>query len=251
MRPRPFVLAALLLSGLSLLGQIRVERDSNGQIVITNKGSNAAQRLEGAPSAPPIPKVSPALRGAIRSRLKSACAQKGLDYDLVAALVQAESGFQPNTLSRKGAIGLMQLMPETAKRFGCKDPWDWEENIKGGVGFLAYLHDLFSGDVPLVLAAYNAGEDAVRKYSNKIPPYAETVRYVFTILSDYGRPALVQQARAKLASPADYDRYYVARRNYRVPTRTMYMYIDSHGVRCFTDAPPSGVNATLIVFKDE
>ena len=251
MKPRLPALIALLLTGLCLSAQIRVERDSKGQIVITNKGSKAAARLEGSRSVAPIPKVSPALRGAIRTKLRSACAEKGLDYDLVAALVQAESDFQPNTLSKKGAIGLMQLMPDTARRFGCKDPWNWEENIKGGVSFLSYLHELFAGDVPLILAAYNAGEDAVRKYSNKIPPYAETVRYVFTILSDYGRPALVQQARAKLASPADYDRYYVARRNYRVPTRTMYMYIDSHGVRCFTDAPPSGVNATLIVFKDE
>jgi hypothetical protein len=250
-RFRSFALAALLVCGLPLSSQIRVERDSKGQIVITNKGSKAAARLDGSQSAAPIPKVSPALRGAIRARLKTACAEKGLDYDLVAALVQAESDFQPNTLSKKGAIGLMQLMPDTARRFGCKDPWDWEENIKGGVGFLSYLHELFSGDVPLILAAYNAGEDAVRKYSNKIPPYAETVRYVFTILNDYGRPALVQQAKTKLASPSDYDRFYVARKSYQVPLRTLYMYLDSHGVRCFTDAPPSGVKATLIVFKDE
>jgi hypothetical protein len=231
--------------------QLRVERDRNGRIVITNKGSKAASRLAGKENTAPIPKVSPALRSAIEASLKKACREKGLDYDLVAALVQAESNFQPNTLSKKGAVGLMQLMPATAERFGVKDPWDWEENIKGGTSFLAYLHTLFPDDVPLVLAAYNAGEDAVRKYSNKIPPYAETVRYVFNILQDYGRPALIQKAKTLLASPADYDRYYVASRSAKPVLRVFYMFVDGKGVRHIYDYPPSAVNATPIVFKDE
>ena len=231
--------------------QLRVERDRNGRIVITNKGSKAASRLAGKESAAPIPKVSPALRSSIEAGLKRACREKGLDYDLVAALVQAESNFQPNTLSKKGAVGLMQLMPATAERFGVKDPWDWEENIKGGTSFLAYLQSLFPGDIPLVLAAYNAGEDAVRKYSNKIPPYAETVRYVFNILQDYGRPALIQKAKALLASPDDYDRFYVAARKIKPVLRVFYMFVDGKGVRHIYDYPPSGVSATPIVFKDE
>lgn len=243
--------ASALILALPALGQIRVERDSRGQIVVTNKGSQASSRLEGAPNTVPLPKVSSSERAAIKKLLRGACGRKGLDYDLVTALVQAESNFQPNTLSKKGAVGLMQLLPETGRRFGCKDPWDLEQNIEGGTGFLAYLHGLFQGDVPLMLAAYNAGEDAVRKYSNKIPPYSETVRYVFNILEDYGRPALVEKAKAQLASPSDYNRYYVARKGFQPVLRVLYMYRDSHGVRCFTDAPPSGVTITPIVFKDE
>lgn len=245
------LLLVLLCLPAATRAQIRVERDASGRIVITNKGSEAAKRLSGAQGSTPIPKVSKAQRQAIESSLKAACSEKGLDYNLVAALVQAESDFQPNTLSRKGAVGLMQLLPETAKRFGCPDPWDVEQNIRGGTSFLAYLQGLFGGDIPLMLAAYNAGEDAVRKYSNKIPPYAETVRYVFRILDDYHHPGLVEKAKAQLASPDDYNRYYVAARNYRPVLRVFYMYFDAQGVRTITDYPPSGVSATLIVYKDE
>jgi len=240
-----------LLLAVPAAAQVRAERDSSGQIVITNKGSKAAAKLASPDSSKALPKVTSEQRKAIQRALKSACATRGLDYDLVAALVEAESSFQTNIISKKGAVGLMQLMPATGKRFGCKDPWDLEENIKGGTNFLAYLQDLFSGDIPLMLAAYNAGEDAVRKYSNKIPPYAETVRYVFSILDNYGRPSLVAHAKSKLASPADYDRYYVARRGEKPVFRTYYMYFSPEGVRTIVDYPPSGVKFIPIVYKDE
>jgi soluble lytic murein transglycosylase-like protein len=241
----------LVAATLAATAQIRVERDAGGKVVITNKGSKASARLEGSPSAPPLPALSPRLREEIRRKLQEACREKSLDYALVAALVEAESDFRPNVLSKKGAVGLMQLMPDTAKRFGCKDPWDFEDNIRGGTAFLAYLHDLFEGEIPLVLAGYNAGEEAVRKYGNRIPPYAETVRYVFRILEDYGRPQITARARALLASPADYDRFYVPSRNVKPVYRLLYMHLDAKGVRHITDYPPSGVESTPIVFKDE
>lgn len=241
----------LIAAALATAAQIRLERDANGRVVVTNKGSKAAARLEGAPSAPPLPALSPRLREEIRRKLREACREKNLDYGLVAALVQAESDFRPNVLSKKGAIGLMQLMPDTAKRFGCQDPWDLEENIRGGTAYLAHLHDLFGGDIPLVLAGYNAGEEAVRKYGNRIPPYAETVRYVFRILEDLGRPALTARAKALLASPGDFDRFYVPARNAKPVYRLLYMHLDAKGVRHITDYPPSGVESTPIVFKDE
>lgn len=232
-------------------GQVRLERDAQGKIVITNKGSKAADRLAGSSTAPPLPALSPRLREEIRRKLLEACREKNLDFSLVAALVQAESDFRPNVLSKKGAVGLMQLMPDTAKRFGCKDPWDLEENIRGGTAYLAYLRDLFGGEIPLVLAGYNAGEEAVRRYGNKIPPYAETVRYVFRILEDYGRPSLTARAKALLASPSDYDRFYVPSKNARPVYRLLYMHLDARGVRHITDYPPSGVQSTPIVLKDE
>lgn len=246
------LLAISLLAclGPASWGQVRVERDRTGQIVITNRGSAAAAKLAAPDSVQALPRITSGQRQVIQQRLKEACSKKGLDFNLVAALVEAESGFQPNIISKKGAVGLMQLLPETGKRFGCGNPWDMQENIAGGTNFLAYLQDLFAGDIPLMLAAYNAGEKAVQKYSNKIPPYAETVRYVFSILQNYGRPALVEQAKNKLASPADYNRYYVARRNEKPVLRTYYMYFEK-GVRTIVDYPPSGVQFKPIVYKDE
>lgn len=252
MRPAKILAAVLLVAwAAASFAQIRTEKDAEGRTVITNKGSRSAARLAGSPSSKPLPSITPGQREAIRKSLRAACREKGLDYNLVAALVQAESGFRPNVLSKKGAVGLMQLMPDTAKRFGCSNPWDMEENIKAGTAFLAYLHTLFPENIPLVLAAYNAGEDAVRKYGNRIPPYAETVRYVFLILEDYGRRSLIEDAKALLASPSDYNRYFVAHRDEKPTYRVYYMFVDEKGVRHFYDYIPSGVQAQTILFKND
>jgi len=112
----------------------------------------------------------------------------GLDATFVRAVIQVESNFNPRCVSNKGARGLMQLMPATAKRFGVKDAFDPEQNIHGGVKFLAYLMRLFNGDLQRVLAGYNAGENAVLKYGG-IPPYEETSTYVVRAMTVYhGRP---------------------------------------------------------------
>jgi soluble lytic murein transglycosylase-like protein len=115
-------------------------------------------------------------------------AKYGIDATFVRAVIQVESNFNPNTVSNKGARGLMQLMPATAKRFGVTNINDVEQNIHGGVKFLAYLMDLFNEDLTRVLAGYNAGENAVLKYGG-IPPYEETSTYVARALTVYhGRP---------------------------------------------------------------
>ena len=101
----------------------------------------------------------------------------GLDPRLVIAVIEAESGFDPRARSPKGAMGLMQLMPETAKRFGVRDPWDPVQNLRGGMAYLRWLLDRFDGDLALVLAGYNAGEKAVERYRG-VPPFGETRRYV-------------------------------------------------------------------------
>lgn len=107
-----------------------------------------------------------------------------IDPELVMAVIQAESAFNTGALSNKNAQGLMQLIPETAERFGVKDVWNPVENIKGGVAYLHWLLHHFSGKVEWVLAAYNAGEGAVDRYQG-IPPYHETQNYVKRILSRY------------------------------------------------------------------
>ncbi len=111
-----------------------------------------------------------------------------IDATLVRAVIQVESDFNAACVSHKGARGLMQLMPATAKRFGVKSIHDPEENIHGGVRYLAYLTGLFRDDLPRALAAYNAGENAVLKHGG-IPPYSETQTYVKRAMTVYyGRP---------------------------------------------------------------
>src|SRR5574341_2024556 len=108
-----------------------------------------------------------------------------MDPALVKAIIRAESNFDPFALSRKGAQGLMQLMPRTAGRYAVGNAYDPEANIRGGVRYLRSLHDMFPGQLPLVLAAYNAGENAVLRYDG-IPPFPETRDYVARVLGFYG-----------------------------------------------------------------
>lgn len=111
-----------------------------------------------------------------------------VDATLVRAVIQVESDFNPNVVSHKGARGLMQLMPDTARRFGVKKIHDPDQNIHGGVRYLSYLLRLFNDDLPRALAAYNAGENAVLRHGG-IPPYEETSEYVRRAMTVYnGRP---------------------------------------------------------------
>jgi len=109
----------------------------------------------------------------------------GLEAALLHAVIKAESAYNARAVSPKGAVGLMQLMPGTASRYGVTDRYDPEENIEGGASYLRDLLRMFNNDVSLALAAYNAGEGAVRKYGNTIPPYQETQYYVSRVLSLY------------------------------------------------------------------
>jgi hypothetical protein len=109
----------------------------------------------------------------------------GIDPRLIKAIIKVESNFNPRAVSPKGAMGLMQLMPETARRNGVGDPYDPAENIRGGVKYFKKLTRMFKGDLRLALAGYNAGEDAVVEYGYRIPPYQETINYVDKVLAHY------------------------------------------------------------------
>jgi soluble lytic murein transglycosylase-like protein len=110
----------------------------------------------------------------------------GVDADLIRLVIGQESRFKPNARSHKNARGLMQLIPDTAKRFGIKNPFDPKQNIDGGTRYLKWLLERFDGDVKLALAGYNAGENAVKRFGNKVPPYQETRQYVKKISTAYG-----------------------------------------------------------------
>ena len=109
----------------------------------------------------------------------------GLDSALLHAVISVESRYSPTAVSRKGATGLMQLMPNTAKRYGVTDSFDPVQNIHGGARHLQYLLKMFNNDISLALAAYNAGEGSVIKYGNRIPPFPETTNYVPQVLGFY------------------------------------------------------------------
>ena len=128
------------------------------------------------PAIPP-----PARESIIDAFIATAAARYGVSGELIAAIIEAESEFNPRAVSRRGAQGLMQLMPETAATLGVNDPLDPAANIDGGVRHLRALMDRFDNNLPLALAAYNAGEVAVIKHRG-VPPYRETQGYVSRIL---------------------------------------------------------------------
>lgn len=129
--------------------------------------------------------VSPAMRAQIAPLIAKVAQEFQLDVSLLHAIVTVESGYNPQAKSPAGAIGLMQLIPETAERFGVKNITDPLENLRGGARYLRFLLSMFKNNLELVLAAYNAGENAVTQAGNKIPNYAETKAYVPSVLAQY------------------------------------------------------------------
>ena len=120
----------------------------------------------------------------IKKLLKETAKKFGLDYRLLLAIAKVESNFNHASKSNKGAIGIMQLMPQTAKRFGISNPYNIKQNIYGAAKYLKYLLKMFNNNIILATAAYNAGENKVLKYKG-IPPYRETRLYVNKVISLY------------------------------------------------------------------
>jgi soluble lytic murein transglycosylase-like protein len=152
------------------------------------------------PAAEPLPPVETAELGDIARQVHQVAPRYAVDPKLALAVISVESNFNPAALSPKNAQGLMQLIPDTAVRFGVKRAFNPVENINGGLAYLRWLLAFFQGDVALVAAAYNAGERAVEKYRG-IPPYPETRRYVQKITGIYPKAKHPYQAAIVEPSP--------------------------------------------------
>ena len=149
--------------------------------------------------------------------IRDAADRYGVPVRLVSAVIRAESGFNPRAVSRKGAQGLMQLMPTTAASLGVRNSFDPKQNIDGGVRHLRGLIDRFPSNLPFALAAYNAGERAVLQYGG-IPPYPETQDYVSKVLFFYGGPV----------------------EGGTTPPTRIYQTIERDGTVVYTNIPPKG-----------
>jgi transglycosylase-like protein with SLT domain len=215
--------ACLVLAGAGVIvpvlagDDIYYRRDANGSLVLTNVPDRPDLRTYRGHGPLPVTRSGEEFRELITRTAM----MHGIHPDLMFAVAAVESNFNSRAVSEKGAQGLMQLMPETAARFGVVDPFNPAENVLGGVRYMRYLLDLFKGETRLALAAYNAGENAVLA-ARTIPPYPETRRYVDRILKMFGgkKPLLPVAAPKGVA---------------RATPPPIHSFTDAAGVVHFTD----------------
>jgi soluble lytic murein transglycosylase-like protein len=165
----------------------------------------ATSQIEGFEPAPPEPKVDTpqlSMKQDLNGIINSASSRSQIDADFIASVIRAESANNPRAVSRKGAQGLMQLMPQTANNLGVKNSFDPEENVAGGVRYLRALLLQYNGDAAKALAAYNAGPQRVQQY-NGVPPYRETHAYVARVITDYNRKKLAGARRQSQIAKSD------------------------------------------------
>ncbi|MFA5240783.1 MAG: lytic transglycosylase domain-containing protein [Sulfuricella sp.] len=194
-----YVLASLYLLGSGVCADARADiyayTAADGSVSLSNVPADSRFRTfvfernrADAPAFTSAPARQPLIRaGKVRFErmVEEVARAHGLEGALLHAVISVESQYNPRAVSRKGAAGLMQLMPATARRYGVSDSFDPAQNLHGGAKYLRDLLTLFNSDMSLALAAYNAGENAVIRHGNRIPPFRETRNYVPRVLDYY------------------------------------------------------------------
>jgi soluble lytic murein transglycosylase-like protein len=188
-RQGPFV---ALLALAALAGSELAAQDAPaGLSVVARRRADGVLMISNNPDRPGVVRRSaPAGDARVMSRIAHWALEQGLDPGLVEAVVRVESAFDSRARSHKGAMGLMQLMPATARELGVSDAYDVDQNLAGGTIYLRRLLDRFDGDLRLALAGYNAGPEAVEKYRG-VPPYRETGDYVRRVMAAYRGPSTI------------------------------------------------------------
>src|SRR2546422_111074 len=194
--------AAAMLLAQSVAAEIRIE-ERDGVLYVRNV--KPPQPVVAKPSSPPNDPVPARTAGPYRDLIRAAATRHALAPELIESVIRVESNFEARAVSRKGARGLMQLMPATAARLGVRNVFDVRQNVEGGVRHLRYLVDLYGGNLALALAAYNAGVDAVGRYGG-IPPYAETRAYVQRVLRSVALARLRVSAESVASAEPDAER---------------------------------------------
>ena len=180
------IFAMLPIAGFCSVAHANVfERKQNGSLVEISQPAwraDGSQVVDGryGPKAEPVSNSAQS-QNAVRQHIQVAATRFGVDRNLVDAVAWQESRYNPRAISTAGAVGVMQLMPDTARQLGVRNPHDVEQNVIGGTAYLRQQLERFGNNVPLALAAYNAGPGAVMKYGS-IPPYRETQNYVRQIM---------------------------------------------------------------------
>ena len=188
---------AFAISAAPAFADIYTFKDERGVVHFTNiKGLDSRYRLLRREGGGPVAGSGNMARTTMPSQadmrryagiIETAAKTYGVETALVHAVITAESGYDAQAISRTGARGLMQLMPDTARRYGVRNSMDPRDNIYGGVKYLRDLLVMFKGNTELAVAAYNAGENAVIRYGRRVPPYSETLGYVPRVLDFYHR----------------------------------------------------------------
>ena len=178
-----YVVFLLFSAGINVYGDIYRYIDENGVMHFTNTPTSSTQNFK--LFLREKPKINPRYSSKkYDDIIANAAQQHGVSFSLLKAIIKAESDFDPKAVSKKGAKGLMQIMPENFKPLGINDPFDPRQNINAGARYFKQMYDRFKGKLALSLAAYNAGPTAVERY-NTVPPYEETEEYVEKVLKYY------------------------------------------------------------------
>ena len=222
----PVLFVLLIVSGLN--AEIVVKQDKDGKIVVSNNltAHNPYSKTD------PVRFEKSAKRSSTipphyLSKIKKLAQKHEVKEALIVAVARAESSFNPFAVSPKGAVGIMQLMPDTAKKYGVYNRYNAEQNLEGGVKHLKYLSDKYKS-LTLTLAAYNAGEDAVKKYGG-VPPYKETRNYIKRVMKFMG---------------LSYNQYFQPQSR-----QIIYKIITNDGRIIITDSKPSQVDGKITVIN--